>query len=451
MMRLPPATLAEPQAALGTAEFAEAMAGLGPWEERPHLAVAVSGGADSLALSLLADDWARGRGATLSCFIVDHRLRAESTTEAHQVRCWLESLGLHAEILSSDHALMTSDHGSIQERARRLRYRLLINECIVRRIPHLLLAHHRDDQAETVLMRMVRGSGLRGLAGMTAAALAPGSAGRVRLLRPLLHVPKMRLRAVLQAVGQTWVEDPSNSDPRYERVRWRQLMPLLEAGGIDPARLADGAARFAEERTTLDRAAASWLAQAASPSRFGYVVLQTEEYSALDPVIAEAALARILGAVGGNPYPPRRERLLRVFGALRLDPARLACTLAGCVLRLEHGKLLVTREPAAVTDTCAGRQGFLHWDGRFELRLNGSSERLEKITISCLGAAGLAETRLRLQEAGQSAPRAPAGHLRTLPALWQGSRLIEVPHFPTVAVGSAMAAVAWAPRQPLTG
>jgi tRNA(Ile)-lysidine synthetase-like protein len=201
MMRLPPATLAEPQASLSATEFAEAMAGLGPWEERLHLAVAVSGGSDSLALSLLADDWARGRGATLLCFIVDHRLRAESTTEAHQVRCWLESLGLHAEILSSDHASMTSDHGSIQERARRLRYRLLINECIARRIPHLLLAHHRDDQAETVLMRMVRGSGLRGLASMTTAALAPGSAGRVRLLRPLLHVPKMRLRAILQAVG----------------------------------------------------------------------------------------------------------------------------------------------------------------------------------------------------------------------------------------------------------
>src|SRR5262245_17823617 len=263
-MRLPPASLAAPQAAVSPTEFAEAMAALGPWEERPRLAVAVSGGSDSLALALIADEWARGRGASLLCIIVDHGLRAESALEAQRVRSWLEQRGLPAEILRADPGAAVSEKVSIQDRARRLRYRLLVSECLARRIPHLLLAHHRDDQAETMLMRMVRGSGPRGLAAMTPAALAPGSAGRVRLLRPLLGIPKQRLRAVLQRVGQPWVEDPSNADPRHERVRWRQLMPLLAAAGIDPARLAAGAARFAAERTALDRATASWLADAAS-------------------------------------------------------------------------------------------------------------------------------------------------------------------------------------------
>jgi tRNA(Ile)-lysidine synthase len=313
MMHLPPGSLSAPQDALSPAEFATAMAALGPWEEQPSLAVAVSGGSDSMALALLAADWARGRNATLLCFIVDHGLRAEATTEAQQVRRWLESRGLPAEILSADGTAANSGHGSLQARARRLRYRLLIRECVARRIPHLLLAHHQGDQVETVLMRLVRGSGSRGLAAMLPATPAAGSAGRVRLLRPFLDVSKPRLQAVLQAAGQSWVEDPSNADPRHERVRWRRLMPVLESAGIDPARLADGATRFAKERNALDRTVAAWLAEAASPSRLGYLMLQMAGFDLLDPIIAEGALGRLLGAVGGNPYPPRRERLLRVL------------------------------------------------------------------------------------------------------------------------------------------
>ncbi len=495
MSAKPPAASAEPAAALSAVDFAEAMAALGPWEARPRLAVAVSGGSDSLALALLADGWARARGAGALAFIVDHALRAESKVEAEQVRRWLEARGLAAAVLRAGKEARAEQAGSPQERARRLRYRLLLEECIPRRIPHLLLAHHRDDQAETVLMRLVRGSGLRGLAAMAPAALAPGSAGRVRLLRPLLAVPKARLRAVLEAAGQVWVEDPSNADPRHERVRWRRLMPVLEAGGVDPGRLAAGAGRLAQARAALDRAAASWLAGAASPSGYGHVAVRMEEFSDLPRAVAETALARLLGVVGGGPYPPRRERLMRAVEALRCAPARLVRTLAGCMLSLDRGRLLVTREPAATVETCPARPGLLIWDGRFELTLVGPAGRLEALTISCLGREGLAEARRRLRQAGAPMPQAPASQLQTLPAIWQGGWLVEAPHLPAVAAsagfhqsrsrlardsralkvvqnqkvvpdladprpwrgpatsgtGLAMAAVAWAPRAPLTG
>lgn len=446
-----PAASAAPAAALNAVEFAEAMAGLGPWEARARLAVAVSGGSDSLALALLADGWARARGAGLLLLIVDHGLRAESKAEAEQVRVWLDARGLAVAVLRAGEEARTEQAGSLQERARRLRYRLLLEECILRRIPHLLLAHHRDDQVETVLMRLVRGSGLRGLAAMAPAALAPGSAGRVRLLRPLLAVPKARLRAVLEAAGQVWVEDPSNADPRHERVRWRRLMPVLEAGGVDPGRLAAGAARLAQARAAQDRAVASWLAGAASPSGYGHVAVRMEGFPDLPPAVAEAALARLLGAVGGGPYAPRRERLMRAVEALRSCPGRLARTLAGCMLSLDHHRLLVTREPAATVGTCPARPGFLLWDGRFELTLVGPTERLVGFTISCLGADGLAEARRRLRRAGATMPQAPASQLQTVPALWQDGGLVEAPHLPAVAAGPAMAAVAWAPRAPLTG
>jgi tRNA(Ile)-lysidine synthase len=258
-----------------------------------------------------------------------------------------------------------------------------------------------------------------------------------------LDFPKARLRAALRSAGQDWVEDPSNADPKHERVRWRALMPVLAAGGVDAPRLGAGAARIAEARASIDRAAASWLAEAAAPSRYGHVRVR------LSPVVAKAALERLLGAVGGRPYPPRGERLSPLIDAL-CGGGRVARTLAGCALRLENGVLLVLREAASL-ETCQARPGRLLWDGRFELRLKGPPEPLEGITISCLGAGGLAELRRRLAAAGAPGPSAPARQLATIPALWRGMLLLEVPHFPDASPGPRLAAVAWTPRQPLTG
>ncbi len=448
--RLPPVR-AESADVLGAAEFAAAMTALGPWESHPPLALAVSGGSDSLALALLAQEWALRRGARLLALIVDHGLRPSSAAEAEQVQGWLEARGLAAAVLSAPRQEHAAERGSIQERARRLRYRLLIERCIEAGIAHLLLAHHRGDQAETVLMRMARGSGLRGLAAIAPASLASGSGGRVRLLRPLLTVSKDRLRTTLESVRQPWVEDPSNLDPSHERVRWRALMPVLAAAGVNPERIAAGAARLADERAALDRVAASWLAAAGSPRRFGHVAVRLDGFAELTPPVAEAALVRLLGAVGGGAYPPRRNSLKTLVEILRHGPARLTRTLAGCVLAVDQGRLVVTREPAAVAERVAARPGLTFWDGRFELRLDGPPARLRAITISCLGLGGLAELRLRLRRLGEPRPKAPARQLQTLPALWRGNRLIEVPHLPELARQSPLADVAWAPRQPLTG
>ncbi|HXV24983.1 MAG TPA: tRNA lysidine(34) synthetase TilS [Alphaproteobacteria bacterium] len=442
---------AETDGALGPAEFLAMMAALGVWEPHPRLAVAVSGGSDSLALAVLAQEWVRGRSGSLLSLIVDHGLRSNSAAEAEQVRGWLETRGLAAVVLSASARDRAAERGSIQERARRLRYRLLIERCIDAGIAHLLLAHHRDDQAETVLMRMVRGSGLRGMAAIAPVSLAPGSGGRVRLLRPLLAVSKARLRATLEAVGQPWIEDPTNLDPSHERVRWRALMPLLAAAGADPQTIAAGAARMAEERAALDRAAASWLAGAASPSRLGHVRVRLDDLAELAQPVAEAAFVHLLGAVGGGAYPPRRESLRALIESLRHRPGRLTRTLAGCVLSAGQSRLLATREPAAVAERVTARPGLILWDGRFELCLEGPPARLRAVTIAGLGPGGLAELRLRLRRLGAPQPEAPARQLQALPALWQGNRLMEVPHLPELTDKSALARVTWAPRQPLTG
>lgn len=438
-------------AGLGAVEFGTAMAALGPWEAHPRLAVAVSGGADSMALALLTQTWVSEWGGDLLCLIVDHGLRPDSTAEAEQARGWLHRRGLAACVLRAEWTGIAAGRGSIQERARRLRYRLLLERCIETRRPHLLLAHHREDQAETMLMRIARGSGSRGLAAIAPATLAPGSGGRVRLLRPLLGMAKERLRRTLEEAGQPSVEDPSNRDRRHERVRWRALLPLLAAAGMAPARLAAGAARFAEERGVLDRAATAWLCSAASPSIYGHVTVEMDRFADLEPPVVEAALARLLGAVSGNPYPPRRDSLARLQAELRRVPARLTRTLAGCVLALANGRLTVMREPSAVSEIRLAHPGLLLWDGRFELRLEGPADRLDGLTISCLGREGLGEARSLLRRIGAREPRAPAGQLCSLPALRDGRGLVEVPHLPAFSGAERLARVAWAPRQPLTG
>jgi tRNA(Ile)-lysidine synthase len=181
--------------ALTNEEFANRLDRIGPFERPPHLAIAVSGGADSMALALLADAWARPRGGEITALTVDHRLRPESQSEARQVGIWLAARGIAQETLVWDGPHATGD---IQAAARAARYRLLEDWCAERRVVHLLTAHHSEDRAETFWLRLARGSGLDGLAGISAVT----ERAQCRVLRPLLDVPPARLRARLRVEGQ---------------------------------------------------------------------------------------------------------------------------------------------------------------------------------------------------------------------------------------------------------
>lgn len=196
------------------AEFADAMARCGPFEPAPHLAVAVSGGADSLALAVLASDWARTRGGSAIGLIVDHGLRPASGGEARTTAQHLRARGIEPRILP----LVGLSRGpALAERARAARYDALVEACRAAGLLHLLLAHHAADQAETVAQRALRGSSSAGLAGIAQVV----ELASVRLLRPLLAVTPARLRANLRQIGLAWVEDPSNRDPSALRSRLR--------------------------------------------------------------------------------------------------------------------------------------------------------------------------------------------------------------------------------------
>jgi tRNA(Ile)-lysidine synthase len=187
---------------------------LGPFEPCPAVAAAVSGGADSMALAILARDWVRRRGGSVLALVVDHGLRALSADEARITVERLTRLGIPARLLR----LPDLKPGpALAERARIMRYESLTDACREVGILHLLLGHHVADQIETVAMRVLRDSQTHGLACMPALRETAG----LRLLRPLLEIEPTRLRGLLTACGAGWIEDPSNQDMRAMRPRLR--------------------------------------------------------------------------------------------------------------------------------------------------------------------------------------------------------------------------------------
>jgi tRNA(Ile)-lysidine synthase len=308
---------------------------LGPFEARPIIATAVSGGADSMALALLLDRWTRARGGAVIALTVDHRLRPEAGAEARRVGNWLAARGIgHRTLIwKRPKGVPTS---ALQAKAREERYRLLTGWCRRQGVLHLALAHHAGDQAETVLMRLARGAGFDGLAGMSQVLSRHG----VRLIRPLLAVDPQRLRTGLAAMGQDWIEDPSNRDEGFERIRWRHLIP----SGLQLP-IAGAAAEIGQERCRRERALAELLARARLNP--GQAELSLSLLLAAPPEQALAGLARLLMAVGGAPYPSRRESLERVlFNLAAGGPSR---TLGGCRVVARRGRLLILAEKAAAT------------------------------------------------------------------------------------------------------
>lgn len=413
--------------ALTLDELAAALAAVGGFEPRPLIAVATSGGPDSLALAILADRWARAQGGVAWAVTVDHRLRPESADEARQVGASLGARGIRHAILAWQGAKPAT---GLQAAAREARYRLLGEWCRAQGCLHLLTAHHREDQAETFLIRRRARSGPDGLAAMPAVREAAG----YRLVRPLLAAPRARLRAFLVTEGQGWIDDPSNRNPVFERVRVRggdvavdEI--LAEIGGRAAARI--------ERERSLDRLAAR------------HVILDPAGFATLSPGailgapedLAERLVARVAATIGGGVYPPRRERVARLCAGFAAAPDR-ARTLGGCRFVPWRGKILVMREPAAASPLSLTPGTACVWDRRFAV----SAAAREGLAIGCLGADGVAAL-------GRDRPMdlPPLVH-PSLPAFRDArGRIVAVPHMPyRHGAAGPLPGLAFRPAMPLT-
>ena len=433
------ADLAEP--------FSAAMDRLGPFEPAPRLAIAVSGGADSMALALLVQAWAARRGGTVLALTVDHGLRAESSAEADLTLHRLAGLGIPGRRLTVTGLIRGP---ALARRARDARYRSLLGACAAEAIVHLLAGHHRADQVETVMMRALASSGAGGLAGMPALT----ETRFARLLRPLLDFAPERLRALLTARGVAWVEDPSNRDRGALRVRLREAHGDPAGGGEGTLAVAAAAREAGTRRARLDRALAEVLARRATIRPEGYAVLTPGP-------IEPKALAALLRCVAGADYAPPIDRVAVLARELR--PATLGGVRIlrapgegiGAGIRTAAGWLLI-RERRAMAGPVTALRGAV-WDRRFRLigtppnpadrapeanateHLPRGPSVAERVTLGALGADA-ARHRNRMGP--------PALILQGLPALRLGETLLAVPH---LGIGDNRWRIVFDPRNPPAG
>jgi tRNA(Ile)-lysidine synthase len=330
-------------------------------DRSPVLILAVSGGPDSTAMMVLAARWRQSRETPprLVAVTVDHRLRPASKREAKAVERLARSLGIeHRTLRWTGRKPKTG----LQEAARLARYRLLADVARKERAVHVLTAHTRDDQAETVLFRLARGSGVGGLAGMTDLAPVPVKHGAgVMLVRPLLDVPKSRLIATLKAAGIGYADDPTNRDPRFARPRLRALMATLAREGLTPARLATLAARAQRIEDAVMETVDAIHGRLAPPSASAGrpVRLDAELFFRLPDEIALRLLGRLVGTIAAEG-PVRLGKLEALFDALceaamlrGAEFVRFRRTLAGALVTLDGDRITIERAPPRRRDAPA--------------------------------------------------------------------------------------------------
>ncbi|WP_300548683.1 tRNA lysidine(34) synthetase TilS [Roseovarius sp.] len=370
-----------------------------------RLGVAVSGGSDSLALLLLVDEWRENGGPEVFAVTVDHGLRPEAAGEAKEVARICAGRGIAHETLTWRD---WDQQGNLPDQARRARYRLMAEWAKAQGIGDIAIGHTADDQAETFLMRLARGAGVDGLSAMR----TQWQQGDLRFHRPMLGLTRETLRDMLRARGQGWVDDPSNEDTAYARVRARAALVALEPLGISAGGLADVARKMADVRDTLY----GYVIDAARENlRFeqGDLILGRAGFERLRPEVARRLLQAMLGWISGADYVPRGRAMEALLAAAR-DGRGM--TLQGCLLSVTADDVRLSREFNAVAGLRVPVDGV--WDGRWYVEQGPDIAGAE---LAALGEAGLrACPDWRLG----GVPRASA---LALPGVWRGDELLGAP------------------------
>ena len=377
------------------------------------IAVAVSGGADSMALCLLTNSGARRNGAPMAALTVDHDLRQTSVAETSQVAEWVAGFGIAHTVLKW---AGPKPQTGIQAAARDARYALMTRWCRNNGFATLLVAHHRDDQAETYLMRLNRGSGPNGLAGMSAAT----ERHEVRIVRPLLGVPKSRLVSTCRALRQTWIDDPSNRDPRYARTHARSHLEAQNNGAV----IAEKTRSYGIARAARDREVCALLKTAATEYAGGFVRLNWQTLAEAPDDVGTGALARVLCRVSGASHAPPTNKMAALHRAVTRGLIATRSLHRCLAMPQTDGHILICREPRnlPIVPIEAGSQ--FTWDRRFLVALDPGSN-LDGVTVGPLGHKGWRQIRDR---AGFALPTFPTQMCYAVPALFHQDQVISAPN-----------------------
>ncbi|WP_299208921.1 tRNA lysidine(34) synthetase TilS [uncultured Tateyamaria sp.] len=380
----------------------EAQMGTNPPE---RMAVAVSGGGDSVALLAALVEYCRDQDVELHVITVDHGLREETRDEIALVTdlCVRWNLPHHVEYWTG-----WDGQGNLQAAARDARYEIMADWAYANRISHIALGHTADDQAETFVMRLARGSGVDGLSAMAARRVHHG----ITWVRPFLEIERATLRAFLRDARINWCDDPSNLSHDFERVRVREALTVLGTLGVTTGKLVEVAEHMARAREALD-----WQTFLAARDMaevvHGVIAIDLAKFRLLPQETARRLMLHTLSWTSQSVYPPRKDPVARTLAAVR---AGQPATLDGCHICVENGKIWVFRELNAVKDTVC-EVGDM-WDDRWMISGPEDDPDLE---VRPLGYEALADIE------GWRDIGLPRAALAASPAVWYEDRLVAAP------------------------
>ncbi|WP_437436505.1 tRNA lysidine(34) synthetase TilS [Ruegeria arenilitoris] len=369
-----------------------------------RLGVAVSGGSDSTALLRLLSKIAPTKGIELFAATVDHGLRKESADEAALVGEFAQRWGVPHTILKWQG---WDGSGNLQDQARRARYGLLLQWAQERGLGAIALGHNADDQAETVLMRLARAAGVSGLSAMAAVRRE----GDIDILRPLLSVTRTQLRDYLNTEGIDWIDDPSNQDPRFDRIKVREALTQLDEIGLTAETLTRVAENLARAREALQQYTQD-SARKVVHEIDGVLCLDQDDFQSLPDEIRRRIIVAAVGWIAGQGYPPRQTAIDQTMKAIS---AGKSATLGGCLLTPEGKKIWISRELRAVRDQVAD-PGDL-WDNRWIV----TGPQDAGAEIRALGEEGVAQLE-NWRDLGR-----PKATLLSSPAVWSGDTILSAP------------------------
>lgn len=408
------------------------------------LAVAVSGGADSLTLLLLAHELAQRRGSHVVALTVNHRLRPESKAEALRVAEWAKERSIHHVILEW---VGEKPLSHIQEKARRARYGLLIDWCIRNEISTLLLGHHQQDQEETFWLRLSSGSGLDGLSGMKTRIMRNG----IVFLRPLLAFSKDRIKETLLAKNQDWIEDPSNQNPQFFRGRLRRF---FQDEGLSSSRLLQIMEKLQIDADFIQASLAEAIETSIQTHEGGYLTLKKHNFNDLHPAIAGRLVSFLVQWFSEKDYAPRSAQVKTILNKIKKEAP---FTTGGIYWMFSQEEIFLFREQRAIKEKfyVSQLQGKTLWDQRFWVDPQLSQYVSKDVMIGPLGTVSnlnvihvpakagntatqnnyFIDSRLGGNDNREIAKGFSSSHTPipkrawpTLPALWEKGKVVAIPH-----------------------
>ncbi len=409
------------------------------FSQQDGLLLAVSGGPDSLALVMLSYAWRLRQEHKIPLYLatVDHGLREEARAEAEYVGEIAKHLGLPHAILIWQGDKTSSN---LQAKAREARYALLSDHARSLGVKTIITGHHMDDQAETFIMRLLRGSSVRGLSAMRPTRALED----LTLVRPLLGYSKQQLEDVLRQLDVVWCDDPSNESDKYLRVDVRKnLMPVLKRFGADASHLSRTSERLVRAEEALQIVTSEKFSRLMRPVVGRALVCDMVDYSSQAEEFRLRLLQEALFHVAGPGYPCEEQRLISLDRDLGLwdEPERRVRkkTLGGCCFAVSRKQLWVYREPGRMPISRKLSTGeMFDWQGLWNVHYPNAGTDIS-LTLSPLGEVGrirLLQSDLLDQESRAAFDALPAGVIEALPSAWYQDQLIFVMDLPEIAMAT---------------